>query len=302
MMTVVTVPATTANLGPGFDCLGAALTLTNTFTFSLSDRPHVSVRGTEAAAVSSSPENLAYRAYTRLYEALGREAPPVSLEIDLGIPLARGLGSSASAIIGGLVGANRLAGFPLSHHEVLELAIEMEGHPDNVVPALLGGCRLAVQGETRGGWHWLEIPWPQDVVPIVAIPDFELATKTARQVLPPHCTYADAVFNLSHLGALLRGLETGQREWLQLALGDRLHQPYRQGLIKGYTDLHRAALGAGAHGLVISGAGPTLLALGDPLTAPAIAAALRETWARFNVQARVEVLAIQRQGTTVRDR
>lgn len=301
MMTVVTVPATTANLGPGFDCLGAALTLTNTFTFSLSDRPHVSVRGTEAAAVSSSSDNLAYRAYSRFYQYLGREAPPVYLEIDLGVPLARGLGSSATAIIGGLVGANRLAGFPLSHHEVLELAIAMEGHPDNVVPALLGGCRLAVQ-EATGGWHWLEIPWDQDVVPIVAIPDFELATETARQVLPPHCTYSDAVFNISHLGALLRGLETGQREWLQLALGDRLHQPYRQSLIKGYADLHRAALEAGAHGLVISGAGPTLLALGDPVTAAAIATALKETWARFDVQARVEVLAIQRQGTTVRDR
>ncbi|RMH66155.1 MAG: homoserine kinase [Cyanobacteria bacterium J003] len=301
MMTVVTVPATTANLGPGFDCLGAALTLTNTFTFSLSDRPHVSVRGTEAASVSSSPNNLAYRAYSRFYEHLGREAPPVYLEIDLGVPLARGLGSSATAIIGGLVGANRLAGFPLNHTEVLELAIEMEGHPDNVVPALLGGCRLAVQ-EGAGGWHWLEIPWDQDVVPIVAIPDFELATETARQVLPCHCTYGDAVFNISHLGALLRGLETGQREWLQLALADRLHQPYRQSLIKGYTDLHRAALEAGAHGLVISGAGPTLLALGDPVTASAIATALKETWATFDVQARVEILAIQHQGTTVGDR
>ncbi len=101
---------------------------------------------------------------------------------------------------------------------------------------------------------------------------------------------------------MLRGLETGQREWLQLALGDRLHQPYRQSLIKGYGDLHRAALEAGAYGLVISGAGPTLLALGDPVTAAAIATVLKETWARFDVQARVEVLAIQRQGTTVRDR
>lgn len=301
MITVVTVPATTANLGPGFDCLGAALTLTNRFTFSLSDRPHVRVQGTEAAGVSNSSDNLAYRAYNRLYEYLGRQAPPVYLEIDLGVPLARGLGSSATAIIGGLVGANRLAGFPLSHREVLELAIEMEGHPDNVVPALLGGCRLVLQ-EGGGEWHWLEIPWHQEVVPIVAIPDFELATETARQVLPAHCTYGDAVFNISHLGALLRGLETGQREWLQLALGDRLHQPYRQGLIKGYADLHSAALEVGAHGLVISGAGPTLLALGDPVTAPAIAAALRETWAKFNVQARVEVLGIQRQGTTVRDR
>ncbi|XFA71837.1 homoserine kinase [Thermosynechococcaceae cyanobacterium Okahandja] len=302
MVTVVTVPATTANLGPGFDCLGAALTLTNTFTFSASDRPYVLVHGAEAAGVASSPENLAYRAYCRLYEHLGREAPPVYLEIELGVPLARGLGSSATAIIGGLVGANRLAGFPLSHAEVLQLAIALEGHPDNVVPALLGGCRLAVQGDSAGEWHWLEVPWDADVVPIVAIPDFELATETARQVLPTTCSYADAIFNISHLGTLLRGLETGQREWLQLALQDRLHQPYRQHLIKGYEDLYHAALGAGAYGLVISGAGPTLLALGDPVNAAAIATRLKDTWATLGVQARVEVLAVQRQGTTVQDR
>ncbi len=299
MVTVVTVPATTANLGPGFDCLGAALTLTNRFTFSVSDRPYVVVHGAEAAGVASSPDNLAYRAYCRLYEHLGREAPPVYLEIELGVPLARGLGSSATAIIGGLVGANRLAGFPLSHAEVLQLAIALEGHPDNVVPALLGGCRLAVQGQE---WHWIEIPWDADVVPIVAIPNFELATETARQVLPTTCSYADAIFNISHLGALLRGLETGQREWLQVALADRLHQPYRESLIKGYAELQQAAVAAGAYGLVISGAGPTLLALGDPVSAPTIAKALQDTWATLGVQARVEVLAVQQEGTTVRDR
>lgn len=302
MVTVVTVPATTANLGPGFDCLGAALTLTNAFIFSPSDRPHIVVRGAQAAGVASSPDNLAYRAYCHLYKHLGRTAPPVYLEIELGVPLARGLGSSATAIIGGLVGANRLAGFPLSQAEVLQLAIALEGHPDNVVPALLGGCRLALQEEASGQWHWLEVPWHIDVIPIVAIPDFELATETARKVLPTTCSYADAVFNISHLGALLRGLETGRRDWLQLALQERLHQPYRQHLIKGYAALHAAALAAGAYGLVISGAGPTLLALGDPVSAPRIAKALKETWATLGVQARVEVLRVQQQGTLVQDR
>ncbi|WP_448527247.1 homoserine kinase [Parathermosynechococcus lividus] len=302
MVTVVTVPATTANLGPGFDCLGAALTLTNTFTFSASDRPCVVIRGAEAAGVASSTDNLAYRAYCRLYEHLGREAPPVYLEIELGVPLARGLGSSATAIIGGLVGANRLAGFPLSHTEVLELAIALEGHPDNVVPALLGGCRLAVREEHSGTWRWLDVPWDSDVVPIVAIPDFELATETARHVLPATCSYTDAIFNISHLGTLLRGLETGHRDWLQVALQDHLHQPYRQHLIKGYADLHAAALAAGAYGLVISGAGPSLLALGDPVNAMGIASTLRDTWATLGVQARVEVLAVQQEGTTVQDR
>ena len=143
-MTKIRVPATTANLGAGFDCIGAALSLYNEFTLTAIDAPAlvVAVRGLEAARVNTDATNLAYQAFLKLYQRIDRTPPVIQLEIKLGVPLARGLGSSATAIVGGLLGANILAGSPLSPVEVMQLAIEMEGHPDNVVPALIGGCQI----------------------------------------------------------------------------------------------------------------------------------------------------------------
>ncbi len=296
----VKVPATTANLGSGFDCLGAALTLYNQFRFSLSTREVLQIiaTGAEADRVSTDASNLVYQSFTKLYDHLGKTPPPVQIEIAMDVPLARGLGSSATAIVAGLLGANRLAGSPLSPEEVLHLAIALEGHPDNVVPALMGGCQLAASGIDRH-WEICDIPWDRSVVPIVAIPNFELSTAEARRVLPNHYTRADAIFNASHLGLLLRGLETGRSDWLRSALQDRIHQPYRQALIQGYELVQSAALNAGAHGMVISGAGPTLLALADSASAEAVRSAMRSAWAGQEVDAQVELLQIDRQGATV---
>ncbi|MEM9164505.1 MAG: homoserine kinase, partial [Cyanobacteria bacterium P01_F01_bin.4] len=260
----VTVPATTANIGPGFDCLGAALTLYNQFEFaSAKAGVHISVEGEEAHRVRTDKGNLAYRAFAALYKKLGQTPPSVNLTIKLTVPLSRGLGSSSTAIVGGLVGANLLAGSALDDQGLAAIATEIEGHPDNVVPALLGGCRLAAsspQTENSNPWTLCEVPWHDEIVPIVAIPDFELSTTEARRVLPKTYSRADAIFNTAHLGLLLRGLNEGRRDWVQTALADRLHQPYRQKLIAGYDTVRQAALAAGAWGLVISGAGPTLLA------------------------------------------
>ncbi|PSB17328.1 homoserine kinase [Phormidesmis priestleyi ULC007] len=296
----VKVPATTANLGSGFDCLGAALTLYNQFRFSLSTREVLQIiaTGAEADRVSTDASNLVYQSFTKLYEHLGKTPPPVQIEIAMDVPLARGLGSSATAIVAGLLGANRLAGSPLSPEEVLHLAIALEGHPDNVVPALMGGCQLAASGIDRD-WEICDIPWDRSVVPIVAIPNFELSTAEARRVLPNHYTRADAIFNASHLGLLLRGLETGRSDWLRSALQDRIHQPYRQALIQGYESVQSAALNAGAHGMVISGAGPTLLALADSASAEAVRSAMSSAWAGQEVDAQVKLLQIDRQGAIV---
>ncbi|EAW43269.1 Homoserine kinase, partial [Nodularia spumigena CCY9414] len=270
----VTVPATTANLGPGFDCIGAALTLYNKFKFTRLDEGGliIDVTGAEAERVQTDESNLLYQAFVKLYQYIGQTPPSVKMEIQLGVPLARGLGSSATAIVGGLVGANQLAGAPLTQLQVMELAIAMEGHPDNVVPALLGGCRLAAT--SADNWAICDIPWNEDIVPVLAIPDFELSTSEARQVLPTQVSRADAIFNTAHLGLLLRGLQTGKGEWLSTALQDRLHQPYRQALIPGYDAVNAAAMKAGAYGMVISGAGPTLLALVDQLHSQAVEAAM----------------------------
>ena len=308
--TTVTVPATTANLGPGFDCIGAALTLYNQFRFTrieaTSDVPtqsddaevvRISVTGTEAKLVDTSANNLAYQAFLKLYQHLGQTPPPVHIEIELGVPLARGLGSSATAIVGGLVGANQLAGEPLDQIEVMKLAIAMEGHPDNVVPALLGGCRLAASGEAAlKAWEICDISWHSEIVPVIAIPDFELSTKEARRVLPTEISRADAIFNIAHFGLLLRGLETGRGDWLRTALQDKLHQPYRQALIPGYDAVNSAALKAGAYGLVISGAGPTLIALVDTAQAADVAVAMAEAWKAQGILAQARSLSIDTQG------
>ncbi|OKH19468.1 homoserine kinase [Hydrococcus rivularis NIES-593] len=298
----ITVPATTANLGPGFDCMGAALTLYNQFHFTLlpkteTDTVEITVKGTEAHKVSLDKNNLLYQSFIKLYQHLGKTPPRVAIEIQLGIPLARGLGSSATAIVGGLVGANQLAGTPLDVSEIMELAITLEGHPDNVVPALLGNCQLSV-GEA-GNWQICEIPWNSNVVPVVAIPDFELSTEEARSVLPSQINRSDAIFNIARLGLLVRGLETGRADWLRMAMEDKLHQPYRQGLIRGYETVKSAALSAGAYGMVISGAGPTLLAFSNKEQAESIASAMTEAWKSEGVSAEVRSLFIDTQGTKV---
>ncbi|MEG4206871.1 homoserine kinase [Microcoleus sp. Pol7_A1] len=345
----VTVPATTANLGPGFDCIGAALSLYNRFQFSrlepsATEKLKITVTGQEAAKVKTDDSNLAYQAFLKLYDRLQKSPPPVAIHIDMQVPLARGLGSSATAIVGGLVGANQLAGAPLSQVEVMQLAIELEGHPDNVVPALLGGCRLAASntppqppltkgglreefplreaglteqspldldaeilpspplskgGQGGGSWQICDIPWHPNIVPVVAIPDFELSTAEARRVLPADYSRADAIFNAAHLGLLLRALETGNENWLRCALQDKIHQPYRQSLIKGYEAVQQAALNARACGMVISGAGPTLLALTDATNADAVVREMAAAWMEFGVKADVRAIDLDTQGAQV---
>lgn len=292
----IRVPATTANLGAGFDCIGAALSLYNEFTLTAIDAPDlvIAVRGLEAARVNTDATNLAYQAFLKLYRQIDRLPPVIQLEIKLGVPLARGLGSSATAIVGGLLGANILAGLPLSPADLMQLAIEMEGHPDNVVPALIGGCQLAATSTT--GWAIAEIPWHSSIAVVVAIPNFELSTEAARSVLPTEYSRADAIFNTAHLGLLIRGLETGNADWLSAALTDRIHQPYRQQLIPGYSDVERAVIAAGGYGMVISGAGPTLLALSTTDRAPAVAVAMSEAWATQQIEATAQTLAIDVRG------
>ncbi|MBW4615364.1 MAG: homoserine kinase [Desmonostoc vinosum HA7617-LM4] len=294
----VTVPATTANLGPGFDCIGAALTLYNEFKFTRTEenRLIINVTGTEAQQVPTNESNLLYQAFIKFYEHLEQMPPSVKIKIQLGVPLSRGLGSSATAIVGGLIAANQLAGAPLNELQLMELAIAIEGHPDNVVPALLGGCRLAATSGT--GWEICDVPWHDDVVPIVAIPNFELSTQEARSVLPNEVSRADAIFNTAHLGLLLRGLETAKGEWLKAALQDKLHQPYRKNLIPGYDAVNIAAVTAGAYGMVISGAGPTLLALADAAHSTAVEAAMENAWQGEGITNVVRSLALDTQGAT----
>ena len=295
----VTVPATTANIGVGFDCLGAALTMANEFQFAVVDNAKlkITVEGEEAYKVGTGQNNLIYRSLLELYRRIGQTPPSLEINIKLGVPLSRGLGSSATAIVGGLLGANSLAGNPLARKEIMNMAIALEGHPDNVVPALLGNCLLSVKD--NADWQICPIQWHRDIIPVVAIPDFELSTEAARSVLPANYSRTDAIFNISRMGLLVRALATNNGEWLEMALADKIHQPYREQLITGYSTLREAAVKAGAYGMVISGAGPTLLALTDSVRSDRVVESMRMAWANMGVKAITRSLAIDTEGAKV---
>lgn len=256
----ISVPATSANLGPGFDCLGIALNLRHRVTFTLQQDPGIiiSAEGEDAHLIQRDEGNLVYLAMRLVFQQLGLD-PPNGLHIhqENEIPIASGLGSSSTAILAGMHGANELAGSPLTRHQVLQIATDFEGHPDNVAPATFGGLVLGVQ--TPNGLIVEQIPVAAMEV-MVTLPDFELLTEAARAVLPIQISLADAIYNSSRVGLLIRALETADFDLLPVAMQDRIHQPYRVPIIPGMAEAMVAALEAGAAGVALSGAGPSLIA------------------------------------------
>lgn len=255
---VVTVPATTANLGPGFDCLGMALELHNTFEVEPSDHSAMVIHGQGQDKLPHDASNLFLRAVAQVYGELGKAAPQLVVTCHNDVPLRRGLGSSATAVVGGLAAANELLGKPLPTGRLLELATALEGHPDNVVAAIFGGCQVVVQDDRL---VWASVPLPAGLQAVLFIPDFEIPTRESRRILPRRVSRADAVYNLGRVGLLVAALATDQLEYLKVATEDRLHQPARQALFPGMGHLFQAALDSGALGAFLSGSGSTVLAL-----------------------------------------
>jgi len=263
----VLAPATTANLGPGFDCLGMALDIWNRLEVypgsADSGGPTVEVIGEGAGELDTGPGNLVYRAMAFLFNEAGQEMPQVHLQCHNEIPLARGMGSSAAAIAGGLVAANAWCAQEFNRefgsNELLEMAVTIEGHPDNVAAAMMGGLRLVVAEEDQIFTAPVEVP-PQ-IRAVLFIPDHRIATGDARAVLPHKVTMADAVFNMSHTSLLVAAMGGNHPEYLAEATKDRLHQSYRQGLFPAMKLLFQAAMDAGALGVFLSGSGSTVLAL-----------------------------------------
>ncbi len=297
---VVHVPATTANLGPGFDCLGAALELDNVFELRCveggSQRFDLIIEGREGAHLRGGPDNLMYRAAQRVWKEAREEPVGLEARVRLAVPPARGLGSSATAIVAGLMGANALVGEALTKEKLLELAIDIEGHPDNVVPSLVGGLCMTARAASHR-WRVLRCEWSPEVVAVVAIPAIRLTTSEARRAMPKAIGVADAVINLGALTLLLQGLRTGNGELITDGMHDRLHEPYRWGLIPGGLKVREAALQAGAWGCVISGAGPSLLALCRAEVADVVRRDMLVAWHRAGVESRGEVLAVQQSGS-----
>ena len=297
---VVDVPATTANLGPGFDCLGAALDLNNRFAMRRieggGERFELIIEGSEGSHLRGGPENLVYRAAQRVWKAAGLEPVALEARVRLAVPPARGLGSSATAIVAGLMGANALVGEPLSKEKLLELALDIEGHPDNVVPSLLGGlCMTAKAASQR--WRVVRCEWMPSVKAVVAIPSIRLSTSEARRAMPKAIPVGDAVVNLGALTLLLQGLRTGNGDLISDGMHDRLHEPYRWRLIKGGDQVKQAAMEAGAWGCAISGAGPSVLALCEEDKGPAVSRAMVKAWEAAGVASRAPVLNLQTSGS-----
>ena len=293
----VRVPATTGNLGSGYDCAGMALGLYNTIEFAEADSGlDVTVEGESAAAVPLDEGNLCIVSARAVFDAADWRPSGLRVRMVHAIPVSRGLGSSGVAIVAGAVAANELAGRPLGTSELLRICSDLEGHPDNVVPSLLGG--LSVSGERSGAIVYQTFNVPVDIKAIVAIPEFTLDTKVARGVLPESISMEDAVYNLCSVGLLIGGMVTGDYGLLREGMADRLHQPYRQHLVPGLAEVIEAALGAGAHGAALSGAGPTAIALATE-DHEGIGQAMIDAFARNDVNGLYRVLAVDNDGCQV---
>lgn len=269
MHITIRIPATSANLGPGFDSLGLALDLWNESIITLAIEYSVQVNGEGRERLSAGENNLILRAAQRLAEVAGKRLPPFHLDCVNQIPLSSGLGSSAAAKLTGLLGANALMGKPLSKDEILNLATEMEGHPDNVAPALLGGLVVSTVEDGKVLAHKIDLEGNHDspIHVTVVLPDFHLSTQQARAALPEQVTLKDAVHNISRAVMVTEAFRSGDLDLLGKTMTDTLHQPYRMWLIPGAREAIDAAKEAGAAAAAISGAGPGIIAFsskGDP--------------------------------------
>lgn len=292
----VVVPASTANLGPGFDCLGMALELYVRVTVARDGVGGVQATGEGAAEIPADETNLVCRALRACFQRAGEQVPPLAVTIENGIPVARGLGSSAAAVVAGLVAGNALLGGVLGTGDLLALGAAIEGHPDNIAPSLLGGCTLIVrQGD---GYLPVRVPLPEGLEAVVFVPEARLSTEAARRVLPERVPLGDAVFNAGRSALLVLALVSGRRDLLGPATEDRLHQPYREPLVPGMAALCKAARRAGAAGAFLSGAGPSILALTWGCSAD-VAAAMAAAAEASGVPGRTIVTRPSRRGPQV---
>ncbi len=294
----VSAPASTSNLGPGFDCLGLALDWRNELMLELLDERGPAIIEIEGEGEKTLPRgeaNLILRA-ARL--VLPRALPGrLRLSAKNRIPLARGLGSSAAAAVSGLwAGAHLFGTLRLSEDELEALAVGLEGHPDNVAPCVHGGLTASLSGISTRAQRLNLHP---SLSAAVCVPAFELETRRARAVLPKKVPLADAVFNASRALLLARALETGRTRGLAELMEDRLHQPYRARLVPGLADALSAAVKAGAAGAALSGSGPSVFAFVEETRAARVGAAMSRAFARRGVRSRWLALAVDRQGVRV---
>lgn len=305
MTITVRVPATSANLGPGFDCMGLALDLYNTFTIRLGQSFAIDVTGEAANQLPRTRDNFVVQSMERVFDEVAIDRviiPDYALVLDNQIPVSSGLGSSASAIVAGLMLGNELVRHvapdaALSRAALLDIATDIEGHPDNVAPALMGGGVLAFHN--RAGLQTVGFPIPTRLRFVAVTPDFELSTDLARQALPASYSRRDVIENVAQSARVMLALSQNDLDMLQGGILDYVHEPYRKPLIPGADRVVDAALKAGALAVTISGAGPSLLAWCTDDTATQVGDEMASAWKGVGIQARPFVLSVQRHPTEV---
>ena len=303
MHITIRVPATSANLGPGFDCLGLALDLWNETIVTLAIEFSVQVRGEGAEKLSLGTNNLIIQSAQKLSECVGKHLPPFHVNSGNQIPLSSGLGSSAAAKLTGLLAANSLLGKPLSNDEILNLAAEMEGHPDNVAPAMLGGLVVSTIEEGKVFAQRIRMDASPDspICITVVCPEFHLPTQQARTALPQQVPLKDVVHNVSRTVLVTEAFRNGDLDLLGKAMSDTLHQPHRLPLIPGAQAAINAAKETGASAAALSGAGPSVIAFSSKPD-PAVGEAMKRTFEERGLQARILRLKISDHGAEVKIR
>ena len=302
----VRVPGTSANCGPGFDCLGLATTIYNYLDLTLlrSSKVIVESKGEGAGNIPRGRKNLTWQAVRRLLQEVGRdnEFKGAIIRTENNVPISRGLGSSSTAIVAGLTAANEILGSPMDKNGLLKLATEVEGHPDNVAPAIFGGFTVSVMD--NGNVQTFSFLPRVKLKLIVAVPDFELSTRLARKVLPHNVAMKDAVFNISRASMLIAALVEGREDLLPLAFDDAIHQPYRKKLVPGMNEVFTAAKDAGAIGAAISGAGSCLIAFTTIRSGleEKIASAMVEAFKAHGVQSKTLILDVDKRGAQIMKR
>ncbi len=305
-MVKVSVPATSANLGPGFDTLGVGLDVRNIIEMQETGILDVVIDIPGHGEALERPENnMVYQAALKVFERTGYHPYGLYIKEDVGIPVARGMGSSAAAIVGGLVAANalveKMTGRPqLDRDELLRMAVEIEGHPDNVTPAMVGGFTVCCMDEVRGPLHVRFDP-PAGLQAVVVMPEVPITgkkTEKSRGVLPTEVSLKDAVYNLNRTALLVAALAQGRVDLLSVATQDRLHQPYRASLVPGLRAVFQAALDAGARGVALSGAGPSVIAFVDRDPEPVVLA-MEGAFQWAGSDARSLVCGLAREGAKV---
>ena len=295
----VRVPATSANCGPGFDTLGLACNLYNYFTYELIDQGlSLKIEGEGTEKLKAGKNNLAFLSFYKVWDMIVSSKTGLSVIMSKNIPLSRGLGSSSTAIVAGLVAANHLTGNTLSKNEIVQLATEIEGHPDNVAPAILGGMTISyVDNGRASSLKFLPLK-PFKLVAVV--PDMPLATSLARRAIPKTVPHQDAVFNTSRAALLVGAMLTGDYQHLAAGLDDRLHQPYRAHLIPGMEDAFKAAVNNGAFNAIISGAGSTLMAyVPINVSCEAVGEAMCKVLSEHDLHSVFHILDIDTEGAVV---